>query len=273
MEYGVQIFGCMREFRKDPLTFFQKMKNAGISQIEPCIMFDDPIEFRLEVQKNGNSSVLELPDLLWLPVEVPAFARQLRAMGLKLSSAHAFVSSVEKSGELMLQTAQKCAISSYVLNTPGYAYKEPHKFLDSLLILSEALEEIDVQLWLHNGSGDISTKIEGMPLYRWILENSPGLFAQPDTGWILHGGEDPYSLIKSLGKKLKSLHFKDLVPDYKNKSGNDIFAVLGKGCVDYKKVLELNPENSSLVIDQDISFGNFFEDIEYSVNALKSALE
>lgn len=272
MIYGVQLFGCSKEFRQDPTGFFMRMKHAGIHQMEPCILFDDPIDFKLNAQARGDQTAALLPELLWLPIEVPAFAAELRSMGLTLSSAHAFVSSLSASREKLLETAKRSGITSYVLNVPDAAKQNPRAFCEELNQLAAALGSMGVELWLHNGGADTLARVEGVSLYRWILNHCKKLYAQPDTGWLLYGGEDPYSFLSSLQKKLKSIHFKDLVPDFSKQSGSDLFAVLGDGCVDVAKIMELVPRDGSVsvVIDQDMSRGDFFGDLEQSAALLRS---
>ncbi len=271
MVYGVQLFGCSKDFRKDTDKFFEEMKRIGLMQIEPCILFDEPNEFKEKALTEGNEFFASLPELLWLPSETKIFADKLREKGLEISSAHAFVSDIIKSKDLMVKAAKEAKIKAYVLNVAEYAFNDKNRFLSELKILADELDEIGTELWIHNLSPEISHKTEeGTDLYKWIVNGYEKIYAQPDTGWVLHGGEEPYEYLKSLGSKLKSIHFKDLNPDFKNKTGNDIFEVLGKGCIDVQKIMELYKDGITIVIDQDVSKGDFVSDLEESAKLLHS---
>lgn len=41
IKYGLQMFGCSSDFKKDPDYFFKTMSGYGYKTIEPCIVFDE----------------------------------------------------------------------------------------------------------------------------------------------------------------------------------------------------------------------------------------
>jgi sugar phosphate isomerase/epimerase len=276
MKYGVQLFGCSREFRRNTDNFFAEMKNAGLYQIEPCIMFDDPDIFRANALAAGNSFAASFPDILWLPDEVERFIAVMKPMGLYLTSAHVFASSLTDALPKMLETAKKNGIKAYVINTPEYAINEPDKFAETLTYISEQLAEIGTELWLHNSGKDFTSKIslngKTVPVYEYILRKAKNVYAQVDTGWVIVGDIDPKQFIKENIDIVHGIHFKDMDKDFKNKSGLDIFAVLGDGCIDVKGIMQLEPDDESLpvVIDQDVSKGDFIADLRRSAKLLYS---
>lgn len=52
-KYGLQMFGCSADFKKNPDYFFKTMGEYGYSIIEPCIIFDDAEEFKRKHSKAG----------------------------------------------------------------------------------------------------------------------------------------------------------------------------------------------------------------------------
>ena len=80
MELGVQIYGCMREFRADPEAFCARLKTAGYTQIEPCVALSMDAA---ALEKSGMNPV-------WQPEETAGFARLLEKHGLALTSCHVF---------------------------------------------------------------------------------------------------------------------------------------------------------------------------------------
>ena len=45
MRYGVQIFGCLGEFRQDPDAFFDRLAAMGYGQVEPCVVFGEAADY------------------------------------------------------------------------------------------------------------------------------------------------------------------------------------------------------------------------------------
>ncbi len=269
MIIGVQIFGCSKEFRKDPKAFFESMKEAGILQIEPCILFDDPETFRENALKEGNEFFASLPDLLWLPHEVEGFSKMLKDMGMYLTSAHCFYSDLATCKESMIKTAKSANITSYVFNVAKSAFCDKEAFAKELNDFAIELGHHKIELWLHNLGEDSLQKTEdGKSLYLWLLENCENVYAQPDTGWLLYGGIHPQKFIYYMSDKIRGVHFKDLAPDFKHKSGTDIFAVLGEGCINTREILTFVKPHMSTVIDQDFSKGDFVNDLKKSATML-----
>lgn len=272
MTYGVQLFGCSKEFRKDTYKFFDEMKSAGLTQIEPCIMFDEPEEFRQNALKNGNTFAATFPDLLWLPHEVKGFIQELKKRGMCLTSAHIFAASIKAVLPKMISLAKECGITSYVVNTPDTAVENPDEFCGEMTFAAAELKKAGVELWLHNSGKDFIKKIsldgKDIPVYLYILKKSVGLYAQVDTGWVIVGDIDPREFITENISLIRGIHFKDMDKDFKNKSGADIFAVLGDGCIDVKGIMEVIPKNMPVVIDQDLSKGDFIEDLKKSAKVL-----
>lgn len=270
MNLGVQLYGCSREFRQSPYFFFEKMKEAGFVQIEPCILFDDPVKLK------ENKETAFLAELLWLPEEVEGFVKQMQPLGLSLSSAHVFAASLAEVLPKMIETTQKNHIQAYVVNTPDWAMSAPDQFAEELTYAALELEKVGTELWLHNSGKDFANTVlqkdQVVPIYLYILRQAKNVYAQVDTGWVLYGGIDPATFLKENFDLVKGIHFKDLDFNFKAKQGNDIFAVLGDGCVDTAGIMKLisGRDNLPLVIDQDASKGDFIKDLERSAKFLGS---
>lgn len=266
MRYGVQLFGASKDFRKDTNEFFDRMNMAGITVIEPCILFDDPDEFKA---KAANPFAKALPDLLWQPKEAEGFKKILDEKGMALESAHYFGSDIKGHVELMIKTAEESGITAYVFNIRGDAMDDIDGFCDTLTYAAKELKKAGLETWLHNGGDDFVNKVGDMPVYEYVLTHTEGVFAQVDTGWVLAGGYDPLEFIGKYDEKVRGIHVKEMHKDFRNRQGFDRFAVLGEGCTDIDAVLAA-AKGRSVVIDQDMSFGDFIVDLENSAAALKA---
>jgi sugar phosphate isomerase/epimerase len=59
-----------------------------------------------------------------------------------------------------------------------------------------------------------------------------------DIGWVVAGGADPVAYLNKYPTRFHSLHIKDLKSDgIPNTNGKMVSAIIGKGIVDWKKLL------------------------------------
>ena len=69
-----------------------------------------------------------------------------------------------------------------------------------------------------------------------IFEGGPDLEWEADLAWVIKGGADPLEWIKTFGKRLTSVHIKDIAPEGE-KSDEDGWADVGDGTVDWKALM------------------------------------
>lgn len=264
MRYGVQIFGCLREFRAGPEAFFEKLSKMGYRQIEPCVLFGD-----------ASAYPEQLVELVWKPDEVPGFQKLMEKYGLTLSSCHVFFRDMLAAAGEMITLAKETSIDTYVVNCPPHIAETYHDFARDCRALAEQLSGEGIRLWLHNNAPEIEARVQGesgeITVMEAILEEAgEKLGAQVDTGWVLYGGIDPAVFLKRLGDRLCSVHFKDMAENCRALSGNERFAVLGTGATDIPAVVEQIPADMPVLVDQDATQGDFFADLAASVQALQA---
>ncbi len=279
MKYGVQMFGCSADFRKDTDYFFSKMSEFGYSIIEPCIIFDDADEFKKNAIENGNEGLAALPDLVWTYESTPEFVEQMKKYNLEILSAHIFGSDYEKMIPRLKSLAKKVEIKAYVINVPQEAIDDPVSFTDVLTYVASELKEIGVELWLHNSGNDFRKKVDldgkEVFVYEYLLRKSKGVFAQVDTGWVMPSGIEPQDFMKKYKSYLKCIHFKDMHENFDELGMPKMFAVLGQGRTDVKACLSVNEDGSlPVIIDQDMPIsGDIFDDMKKSIDLLHSLEE
>ena len=282
MEYGVQIFGCMAQCKQDPESFFRTLAKAGYRQIEPCILFDDPIIVEKNARQEGNAFMLKLLDIIWKPEEVPEYLRIMKQFDLTLSSVHVFAKQINEAAMLMIETAKKNQISSYVVNcNQGTIASDYQSFAKECSRLSNTLKEHGIELWIHNNGAEIKAKVDykgnQVPVLSAILDlcKEEQVGVQIDVGWVLYGGIDPVDYLIELKEYVRSIHFKDLKKDFASRTDGDIFACLGDGALNVEEILGCIPSLQSgitVLIDQDASDGDIMEDMRTSYGILKAAM-
>lgn len=281
MEYGIQIYGCLEEFRKNPEAFFKRISEAGYRYIEPCILFDDPVKTQEIAMKEGDSYMLKMVELLWKPEEVPGFLALMEQYHLKLDSVHIFAKNMNEAADLMIETAKKNHIRAYVQNSNQHTIeKEYVTYANEVSKLSRTLREHGIELWLHNHGMDIKIKVEHngrkLPVLSAVLDlcKDAKVGAQIDVGWVLYGGIDPVEYLQEVKEYIRSIHFKDFKKDFENRRDNDIFACLGDGALNTKEVLDYVPalcSDLTLYVDQDASDNDIIVDLEKSFQVLLKA--
>lgn len=278
MEFGVQIFGCLAECKKDPDTFFKVLAGAGYKQIEPCIMFDDPVK-KIEMAKaEGNRFMEQLVENVWKPDELPLYMKLMEKYGLMLSSVHVFADNLIDSVELMIETAKKNNIKAYVVNCNQQTIAmEYEAFASECSNLSSILKEHEIELWIHNNAAEIKARVEYQGKEVTVLAailnlcRKAGVGVQVDVGWVLYGGIDPVKYLSEVQEYVRSIHFKDLKKDFASRNDGDIFACLGDGVLNVKEILSTIPKGyeTTVLIDQDASDGDIMEDLIKSYYALR----
>lgn len=282
MEFGVQIFGCLSECKENPDAFFRKMAEAGYNQIEPCILFDDPVEMLNNAKKQDNQFMERLAECIWKPEELPEYLKLMEQYGLQLSSAHVFAGDYIQAADKMIETAKKNHIKAYVINcnqqTIGTEFEQ---FAGEASKLSRILQAQGIELWIHNNGAEIKARVNykgrKVPALTAVLDlcKEAGVGAQIDVGWVLYGGIDPVEYLKEVGESVRSIHFKDLKKDFSSREAGDIFACLGDGALNVAEILEVIPDQSDItvLVDQDASDIDILEDLRKSVEVLNIAAE
>ncbi|MDF2943635.1 MAG: Xylose isomerase domain protein barrel [Herbinix sp.] len=282
MQFGVQIFGCLAECKKNPDLFFKALAEAGYKQIEPCILFDDPVKMVENARVTGNEFMERLADNIWKPEEVPEYIQLMEKYGLKLSSVHVFANNMNQVADKMIETAKKNKISSYIVNCNQQTIVTDYDaFASDCCNLSATLRDYGIDLWIHNNGVEIKTRVEHngkqVPILSAILDlcKNAKVGAQIDVGWVLYGGIDPVKYLNEVKEYVRSIHFKDLKKDFAIRSDGDIFACLGDGALKVKEILECVPLNSDItvLIDQDASDGDIMEDMRKSYQVLYEAFQ
>lgn len=260
MELGVQIYGCMREFRADPEAFCARLKAAGYTQIEPCVALSMDAA---ALEKSGMNPV-------WQPEETAGFARLLEKHGFALTSCHVFGDprgDAEKAADFAAQNY----IRQIVVNCPGGGTAEGYlRFAEDCLYLAEKLEAAGTALWIHNGWPEIRAHFDGKTGLELVLEHCAGAAgAQIDVGWVLYGGEDPAAYLDRVRPYLRSIHYKDVRPALPLEQ---IHVPLGGGALDWRSVRAFARANGvPELIDQDVSAGDFLADLADSARLLAGA--
>lgn len=263
MKLGVQIYGSMPEFRQDPETFCARLAAAGYTQIEPVVALNMTAE---EIEAAGMNPV-------WLPEETAAFKKLLEKHGLELTSCHIF-GDPAKDADKAARLAAEHGLTQIVVNCPACESEADFAaFADGCLVLAERLQAVGSALWIHNSWPEIRAKVNGETALEYILKRCGGkVGTQIDVGWVLYGGEDPMEYLKKVEPYLQCIHYKDICAGYADMGPGDVHVPLGKGAVDWCAVKAYaDAHGLPEIIDQDMSHGDFLQDLADTAVLLKNA--
>ena len=122
-------------------------------------------------------------------------------------------------------------------------------------------EKEGISLLIHNDAAASGNRVGGKSVYEAFLELS-GAYAQPDVGWLLHGGIDPEAFLWRNKDWIRSLHYKDM-----DASGNEV--PIGTGAVDMAACFQFARAAELIQYADQDSSDDFFSDLEQTAEKLR----
>lgn len=261
MEFGIQMFGYSKICKENPEAFFAKVAECGCRQIEPDLVLGDMGVFAQN---------------FWTIDDFTKYAPLMKKYDLEIISCHLFSREPMEYMAELIQVAKTYEFKQYVMGMPRVITKEDLEAgAQRYIAIAEKLAAENIELLVHNGSKEVSEKIDGVSALEWFLHRCGGkVFSQVDTGWMLYGGENPANFMERNSEYIHSLHYKDMhVPMSETKDrprdvglGNGDLEVLP--CFQYA-LTHCIPQ----IIDQDNSEGDMLDDLTISIKLLRSCEE
>lgn len=273
---GCNTFPLKEELSKDFEGTLRKLKDIGFDVIEPIIWAK---------KTQGN-----VPASIWSKEYLHKAIKLFDEIDLGMQSAHVGVGfcgitlpigSLKKNIlEINNLTGIKSFVSSAVFSTKNGAVK----YAKTMRRLAEELEPYGIEILLHNHDDEF-TKLKGerekcaLDVYFENVGENVGI--ELDVGWASLGSGDEIKIAEKYADKIKILHMKDFFESGKEKDrkslANSDFAPIGEGFVKSREIIEKRSEfqnfENYIVIDQDHSGGNIFDDLEKGIKNLKDYLK
>lgn len=254
MKLGVQLFGSMDLYQKDPAGYLGKLKEVGYDVIEPCVLFGDvPPQFGWPVEDFSRHAAL------------------VKDHGQEVHSAHIFARDFSEHTEEIVRLAKDFRIKAFVVGFNGpFTEEGVDDFSGKCLALIDALEPAGAALWLHNNAAEIRAQVGGVSAYEAVLRRCGGkLGAQVDTGWVVCGYADLPTFLERNAPYIRSIHHKDVaaVTEDPRETKN---APIGGGIVEtHAAYVFAVKHNLGQIVDLDNSAGDFVEDLAKSAAYLR----
>ncbi|MGZ8510401.1 MAG: sugar phosphate isomerase/epimerase family protein [Chitinophagaceae bacterium] len=243
---GVQLYSVRDEMTKDPLGTLKQLAEMGYRHLE-----------------HANYA-----DRKFYGYGTKEFKKILDDLDLKMPSGHTVMAKQhwdegkKEFTDLWKYTVEDAAILEQQFVISPWLDQTWRKDLDTLKHYmdvfnksGELCKKSGMKFGYHNHDFEFKEKFNGVPVYDIILQNTdPQLVIQQlDIGNMYSGGGRALEVIKKYPGRFASLHVKDEIAVPGSEHGYES-AVLGKGIVDVKKVLEESIKTGGaihLIIEQE----------------------
>ena len=220
VDFGAQMWGYNRIFREDTQGFLSSMANDGYKILEPDVQIDPKLPEQF------------MP--IWKLEELDEFCTAVLKAGLRLDSVHVFGSIVDNVNALK-SWKDRYGIRAVVHQgaAMGNTDESIRDYADLCRREADALAKVGLELWLHNGGGEVKPDAEGVSPLEKVLQLCDGaVYAQLDVGWALYGGVNPAVYTRQVAPWLRSVHYKDMAKGYPTLPFPKLHTGLGRGALD-----------------------------------------
>jgi sugar phosphate isomerase/epimerase len=202
-----------------------------------------PLADTLKMLKAAGYSAVEGYGALYADeAKVRELTDNLAASGLRMPTGHFALDMLEKDPDRVLAIAK--ALDIETIYCPFLAPDQRPDSAADYVAFGQRLQEAgrpyrDAGLgfgW-HNHAFEFEKLKDGAIPQVAIFEGGPDLEWEADLAWVIKGGADPLEWVNTFGKRLTSVHIKDIAPEGENRD-EDGWADLGDGTVDWKALME-----------------------------------
>ncbi len=170
-----------------------------------------------------------------------AFRKQLDSNGLTMPSGHFPVDQLENDFGGAAKTAETLGVKLIAcpflmpdqLPSDAAGWKA---FGERLGKVGEKAKKAGFDFAWHNHDFEFKPLPDGSVPQKHILDSAPDIGWEIDVAWVIRGGADPLQWIGDYGKRIKSVHVKDIAPAGEN-ANEDGWADIGHGTVDWKGLI------------------------------------
>lgn len=240
---GLQLYTLGDEWAKDPAATFSELARIGIADLElPGLMGKAPAELKAAADGAGvGFSSYHLPAVpLFSPndISLASSAGQIADVLGTLGAADAVVPLAPLPADFRFipgkTTPADLAAAFGSSDADGWK-----RFAHQLNEQAAALAAHGITLGYHNHNIEFAPLGRTTPWQILLAETDPDrVFFELDLGWVSAAGLDPAATIRSLGKRVRWLHVKDVRPTTRTNFALEMDpAAVGDGRIDWPATL------------------------------------
>lgn len=213
--FGLQLWSVRDDMAKNPKGTLKQLASYGYKQIES----------------------FEGKDGIYWGMTAKEFKKYMDSLGMKLVSSHCDIS---KDFEQKANDAAAIGVKYLICpwKGPQKSLDDFKKFADEFNACGEICRKAGIRFAYHNH--DYSFKeLEGQLPQDLMMENTDAATVdyEMDMYWVVTAGHDPIEWMKKYPNRFRACHVKDRTRNVAAEE-KDASCVLGKGGIDYAKVLK-----------------------------------
>lgn len=277
MKIGIQMYSVKEHMKEDPQNAIRKVTSIGYRYLETA-----------NYQADTDPGV-------GFPVSAEEIKRTLADTGSEIVGAHL----QPLAGDYLKVNLEYFAeLGTRFFIVPMEFYRDKSDVLRLAERLNQAAEQCGkygIELLYHNHYHEFQL-MDGELVYEMIMNHTdPELVKiELDTYWAMRAGQNPISLMKKYGKRIRMIHQKDFpaqcrdelqIITHQNRTGvvidmpyfNDhfnpeAFTEIGNGIMDIQNIINVGNEicgSEYIIVEQDASALDELLSVEISLNNLK----
>ncbi len=254
MKFGVNTFGLGPSLRHDAVGTWQRLREAGVTAIEPCVALVKNPPKTAEEQAIWDKGILDgifdmeeaqklIPSLRRMGFDV--FSFQMQASSFSLDAVTRFIPFMREFG------LHDC-IYSFMERSVAKICAQKNEIEQSI----HMLREMGMELLIHNHDKEWLPD-EGTCVMQWLLDEIPDLRFEIDLGWTEYAGVSSVDILKQYPDRFPLLHIKEICKGAKAWTGKPFCTVPGTGILPLREIVSIAKpmalHESTLMIDQDDS--------------------
>lgn len=186
---GLQLYTLRRPFGEDPIGTLERIKEVGYDEVE----FAAPLD-----------------------MDFAPLAARMQEIGLDCPSVHMGLADITERTDRVFEVSKTLGCRFIVLPFVEPKEADWHAVVAQLDTFARRAEDEGFRVAYHHHHFEFDTSRGFRPFDILVGESDPSrLFFELDVFWLKTGGEDPTSMIETLGSRVKLLHLKDMQPDGK----------------------------------------------------------
>ena len=273
MEIGVNTFGIGKEFRKDFQGTLQRLSSAGITSIEPLVMFVGKEDGILDRAMARVMSKMDTTGGMWPLSAAREYFDIIRKAGFSICSVHMVGNGWKKKYiDDAISFAREQKIKYYVLSFKESSISKMAKEVEELRFAVKKFKDNGITLLMHNHEAEWMD-CNGACVFTYLMDTMPELQVELDLGWTKFAGYDCVEVMQKYRARICILHFKDIREGADKRTRATCHTAVGEGSIPLANIMKEAPNMSlgevGYIIDQDASLGDILEDIRISVENIK----
>ena len=255
---GLQLYTVGADFDKDPYGTLQKVAAAGYREVELSPLSKVPVaDLKKGLLDNGlknPSGHYQLPDLLGHLEERIGTAKEL-------GEEYMIVSVPWVADPSRAQSGSKNQVGGFLAILNGLTLDDWKWNAEQFNKVGDQVKKAGLQLGYHNHNFEFRKIGDTTGYDEFLRLTDPELVAlELDCGWISVAGLDPVTYLKKYPGRYRLLHIKDFKKGFTPSThlgpapDAAVPTELGRGAVDYSRILATAPENVLLFVEQEPPF-------------------